>query len=213
MNTYELGVGGLSNPSKMKQRTDGLKCKCINLPPQECGVGSKLSLIEGSVCEHCYGKKGFYAMPTGQKAMQRRLIALRTNPYWTRDMAYAIGKCDLFRWHDNGDVQSLSHLIKIVAVAYLRPDVKFWLPTREYGVVTAYYKAGGTIPDNLVIRMSAPMVDKHLPMRAGHSSMVTTTGSVPYGTFICGANTREDICGDCKACWSKSVLRVAYPIH
>ena len=213
MNSYEIGVGGLSNPSKMKRRTDGLICKCINLPPQACNVGSKLIVIEGSVCEKCYGTKGFYVMPSSQKAMQRRLDALQTNPYWANDMAHAIGKCDLFRYQDNGDIQGMSHLIKIVAVAHLRPDVRFWLPTKEYAVVSDYYKAGGTIPDNLIIRLSAPMRNQHLPMRAGHSSMVTTTDNVPYGTFICESLSRGGICGDCTACWDKKYLRIAYRYH
>ena len=219
----EIAVGGLSNPSKMPGKSTGTD-------PRECNIGSMLREIPGSVCEGCYAFKGMYMMANVAPAHARRLAAIyRTD--WVPMMATAIGRSKFHRWHDSGDVQSMSHLIKIVAVALLRSDVSFWLPTREYGLITAYKDAGGTFPSNLVVRMSAPMVGTALPARAGNSSMVLSKGATaPADTYVCNASptrkagttvatitpeNRADLghCGDCRACWTTSVIRTAYPIH
>ena len=203
----------LSGESKMLERTDGLKCTTTNIHPKYCNTGSKLRLIKGTPCSGCYGHKGNYLFPTVQSAMDRKYETLMTDRYWVLHMALAIDDADLHRWQGNGDLQGIGHLIKIVAVAYLRPDVMFWLPTLEHETVNEYLAAGGPIPGNLVIRRSSTKVDQHLPMRVGHSSMVTTTGNVPYGTFICESLSRGGICGDCMACWDKKYLRIAYRKH
>jgi hypothetical protein len=70
-----------------------------------------------------------------------------------------------FRWHDSGDLQSLEHLRKIVAVARRLPGVKFWLPTREYQTVEAYRRGYGVMPANLVVRYSAIRIDGPAPLR------------------------------------------------
>ena len=216
-------VGGLSHPSKMPGTSTGIAAS-------ECNVGGKLRPIVGSVCHGCYAFKGRYVMPGVAIAHKRRMDAIG-RPDWAPMMATAIGRSKFHRWHDSGDVQSMSHLIKIVAVALLRSDVAFWLPTREYGLITAYKDAGGTFPSNLVVRMSAPMVGTALPARAGNSSMVLSKGATaPADTYVCNAShTRKDgttvatitpenradlgHCGDCRACWTTSVIRTAYPIH
>ena len=216
-------IGGLSNTSKMPGLSMGLAAKY-------CNIGGKLRSIVGSVCSKCYAFKGRSVMPNVKDAHEGREAALYRQD-WVRMPAIAIGPQRWFRWHDSGDIRSLSHLIRIVAVAHLRPDVKFWIPTREYAVVTQYLASGATFPKNLVLRMSAPMVGKSLPARAGLSSMVLTKGApVPAGTYICDAShtykdgtkaetiTRENRadlghCGACRACWSPNNLRTAYPIH
>jgi hypothetical protein len=43
-----------------------------------------------------------------------------------------------FRWHDSGDLQSLQHLLDIVRIAEQLPNVSFWLPTKEKGLVYKY---------------------------------------------------------------------------
>ena len=179
-------VGGLSKPSKMPGKSTGTD-------PRNCNVGSTLREIPGSVCEHCYAFNGMYTMANVAPAHARRLAAIY-RPDWAPMMATAIGRERWFRWHDSGDVQGMSHLIKIVAVALLRPDVRFWLPTREHALITAYEAAGGTFPRNLAVRKSAYMVGEALPDHVGLSSMVLAKGATaPAGTYVCNAShTRKD---------------------
>lgn len=199
-------VGGLSKPSKMPGYGYGL-------PARECNVGGRLRPIVGSVCHGCYAMKGRYMFPPVQAAQYRRLAALG-NPQWVQAMATAIKGQKWFRWHDSGDLQSLSHLAKIVAVAMLTPRTRHWLPTRETAIVKSYRDGGGTFPPNLVVRLSAPMVGARFPERAGPSSMVLAKGQdAPAGVFTCPASHQGGHCGACRACWSPNNVTTAYPIH
>ena len=199
-------VGGMSNTSKMPGLSTGLVAS-------GCNVGGKLRNIVGSVCNGCYAFKGMYVLPGVKAAHARREAALYRED-WVPMMATAIGSQRFFRWHDSGDIRSLSHLIRIVAVAMLRPDVRFWIPTREYALVAEFKKRGGTFPKNLVVRQSAPMIGAALPNRVGTSSMVLAHGATaPAGTYLCPASQQEGKCLQCRACWSNNNKRTAYPIH
>ena len=200
-------IGSLSNPSKMPGKGYGL-------PAKECNVGSMLRPIKNSVCYGCYAMKGRYQFHNVQSSEYRRLDSLQ-DPRWTSAMVQLLnGRERWFRWHDSGDLQSMQHLIKIVAVAMLCPDTKFWLPTREYALVKRYRDSGGIVPKNLVIRLSAPMIAAQFPARAGLSSMVLAKGmTAPDGVYMCPASKQGGICGDCRACWSPNNITTAYPIH
>ena len=138
-------VGGESVTSKMPGGS-------INTHPIACNVGSKLREIPGSVCEDCYAWKGRYLWDDAGVAMMRRLQAL-THPQWVPAMVRLVSRHTVpyYRWDDAGDLQGMSHLIRIIAVAMLTPDVHHWVPTHEYGLITRYLKGGGYIPANLVI--------------------------------------------------------------
>jgi ubiquinone biosynthesis O-methyltransferase len=57
--------------------------------------------------------------------------------------------CDrYFRLFDSGDLQGVHHFKNIIALARHVPDVRMWLPTREYAVVRAcatLVKPGGWV--------------------------------------------------------------------
>ena len=162
---------------------------------------------------------------------QARRLARLENPGWVKAMAKLTAKGEPFRWFDSGDVQSLSMLIKIVAVAMLNPQQQYWLPTKEYKIVSTYRKQGGIVPNNLVIRVSAPMINQRLSDVYGNTSMVITPGTkVDADVTICDAAhtmkngrkvetiTKENKsllghCGDCRACWNPNNKVTAYPIH
>ena len=198
----EAIVGSLSKPSKMPGLSYGI-------PASSCKVGQKLASMEGSVCSNCYALKGFYVMPTVKAAQQKRLNSL-THPLWTDAMTYLIGKskCDYFRWHDSGDLQSLEHLKNIVQVAENLPEVKFWLPTREAKLITTYLKEFQEFPDNLIVRVSGAMIDGAAPVRFIHTSTVVSTSNA-----TCPAPQQGNKCGSCRACWDKSVATVSYREH
>lgn len=199
-------TGGLSRPEKMPGGA-------YSLPASACRVGSQLRAIPDSTCADCYACKGRYSLGTVQQALQRRLASIG-GTHWVAAMVELIARepVPFFRWHDSGDIQNLRHLVDIVRIAEALPEIKFWLPTRELSIVSSYLAAFGELPDNLCVRLSAPLVDR--PLR---SSLPLPTSTVhdtlpPIG-FPCGAASRGNRCGDCRACWDTAVSNISYPKH
>lgn len=196
-------AGTLSTPSKMP-------CHSYGLPAEECITGSKLVDVPNSVCNGCYALKGFYQTyaKTIKPAQYKRLEAIE-HPEWVQAMVTLIGATGnkWFRWHDSGDLQSVEHLAKIVEIAEQLPKVKFWLPTREYKIVSLYR---GEIPSNLVIRLSAHKVDG-LPIATSLQTSTVHT-ETPIG-FECRARYQSNECGSCRACWDPKVQNVSYHKH
>jgi len=210
--------GGLGYPSKMPGTSYGISALM-------CKVGSKLAQIKGSTCEICYALSRNYRYPSVTIAHANRLASLK-NPQWTGAMAYLIqdevakGGEPYHRWHDSGDLQSVEHMTKICAVAALTPQIKHWLPTRELKTVQDYLAQGGTIPDNLTVRLSAYMIDRPAtqawPVTSGvHTDTNQRWISRKQGkkTYVCPAPKQGNKCMDCRACWSKNVPHVSYHQH
>ena len=209
-------AGPLGYPSKMPGTAYGISAKA-------CQIGAKLAKVPGSVCFGCYALKANYLYPSVQMAHDKRLAGI-ASPLWTAAMvtlltaAHESGKgrngpiaSGWHRWHDSGDLQSVEHLTKICAVAALTPKIRHWLPTRELGIVKAYRAAGGTVPKNLVIRVSATMVDgdatQAWPTTSGVHDQQKAKGRA------CPAPKQEGKCGDCRACWNPKVKHVSYHLH
>lgn len=223
--------GSLSFPSKMPGTSYGL-------PAAACITGAKLAAVPGTVCHECYALKNFYELLSAKQAHAARLKAL-TRPEWTKAMAFllerthrhAFIKTDLgavgprrhkryrfspsgfHRWHDSGDLQSLEHFEKIVEVARRTPQIKHWLPTQELGIVRQFK---GELPDNLVVRVSNVKFDQHNARAWPHGSSVSKIPLLkppPGAAHVCPAPQQNNFCGECRACWDKSVARVVYAAH
>lgn len=186
-----------------------------SIPARRCKTGGILAKIPGSTCSFCYAKKGRYVFPTVVNAMNRRLRGLRS-PHWEDAMvtmlsAERVRRRPWFRWFDSGDLQSIDHLRRICAVAARTPWVRHWLPTREAIFLRDYCAGGGVVPRNLVIRLSAPMVDgkppKWWPLTSGVYSDEKPKGRV------CPAPSQGGECRDCRVCWERSVKFVVYHRH
>lgn len=203
-------VGGLSRPSKMP-------CYAWGVPAQSCQVGSKLAAVKDSVCAACYALKGYFRMPKTKHAYQRRLDR-SDDPQWVEAMVKLVywqmaetGE-PYFRWFDGGDLQSVEMLRRIVAVAKLTPEVWHWLPTREYRML-AQYLASDSFPPNLVVRVSAPLVDGSAPEQFGLPTSTVHSEKAAQG-FACTAyDSRPPNCGECRVCWDPGVGNVSYPLH
>lgn len=198
-------VGGLSKPSKMPGYAYGLSAL-------ECKVGSLLRKVKGSTCGSCYALKGMYIFPVVKNAHKRRMETL-SDPRWVPAMTELIArkckKVPYFRWHDSGDLQSVEHLSKIVAIAYNLPGINFWLPTREMAIVKEFRALGNPFPKNLTVRVSAPMIGRAPEKIAG-----TVGSSVENpSAFQCPAPTQGNSCMDCRACWNRKVEEVSYTKH
>lgn len=200
-------IGGLSKPSKMPGYG-------WSIPARLCNVGSRLRNVPGSVCSKCYALKGRYVFPSVQSAMNRRYATYQADHgAWVYNMIEVINtvvKPDAsgwgyFRWFDSGDIMGDLMLAHIILIAQGTPNVRHWLPTKEYAVV---HKFAGQIPSNLVIRVSAPMIDGPSP-NFPHTSSVSTDAS----KMTCPASKQGNQCGDCRACWDRNTEEVVYHAH
>ena len=207
-------VKGLSAPSK-------LPCDSYNIPAVKCHTGSKLRKIPGSVCSDCYALKGLYRKyrKTVDTAQRRRFKAIHETR-WIEAMTYLVTarKMPFFRWFDSGDLQSVQHLSNIVEVAINCPDCKFWLPTREYVIVSTFLSLGspnhrkyGKLPSNLILRLSAHMIDGKPPTGLAKRLGVRTSTVVTDGA-TCPASNQGGKCLDCRACWD-DVENISYKHH
>jgi len=203
-------VGGLTQTSKMP-------CPSYSLPTIACKTGFRMAKISGSICSLCYADRGFYAMyrATIEPAQVARLFSL-DDAQWADAMVTLIYRAPYFRWHDSGDIQSLDHLEQIADVAARTPECQHWLPTREYSIVAAYLAQYGDFPSNLCVRLSAMFADKPVKIPAsidarkvGISNVHSSKNAIGHS---CPAYTRGGKCGDCRACWDKTIP-VSYPLH
>lgn len=206
-------TGGLSRPGKMPGY--GWSISALR-----CLVGSRLRDVPGSACEKCYALKYRYLFENVQTALERRLALwaiAQTTPgrreQWRADMSELIGResdridCRHFRWFDSGDLQSLEMLEDIDAVCRRLPRMRFWLPTREHGIVKQF----GPIAPNLIIRLSAHMVDGQVPGWWQWTSSIHHQ-KPPIGSS-CPAYTQGGECLDCRRCWDRRTPNVSYPLH
>ena len=186
-----------------------------------CNVGSRLANVKGSVCESCYARRIQRLRPSVDKGWKANLEKgrqwLANNPaQWVAAAVFQIEKLaaksgqPYHRWFDSGDLDSVAQLAAIVQVAEKTPSIKHWLPTRELDIVRQWERDGGIVPDNLVIRLSAPMVDMR-PVKGANTSTVHKE-KAPIG-HACPAPLQGNNCQNCRACWDKSVSNVSYKKH
>lgn len=202
-------TGGLSRTSK-------LECGSFSLSAFDCVTGSKLAKVKDSVCNKCYARRNSYLYPSVKTAQARRIKKLN-NPNWAEAMVKLIriqaleNDTNLFRWFDSGDLQE-GMLAKIVEVCKLTPEIKHWLPTHEASmIIKDKEKLGGKLPANLIIRLSASMIDGNPPKSWEYSSTVHKK-TKPIG-FLCKSKEQGGKCLDCTACWNKDIKNISYMQH
>tara|TARA_R110002110_G_scaffold91138_5_gene236836 strand:- start:4475 stop:6679 length:2205 start_codon:yes stop_codon:yes gene_type:complete len=191
-------------------------------------------------------KSGQYGAPTVQDALQRRYDVMMDDPHtWARAMATLIpqyhqsekqgkqfvrfdndypgidGREGYMRWHDSGDLAGgVPHLSVLTDVARATPNTNHWLPTKEWKTVAAFLKAGGQIPENMVIRLSMPWVGQgsKIPSVFRHPQITTTTVGRSqvdpnYEGYVCPASKAGSggcIDEECNACWQTDFENVDY---
>ena len=190
-------------------KTSKMNCFSFSLDARNCVTGSKLRKIKGSVCEKCYAFKGRYPTPSVRKNRETNLNHFN-NKYFVEVMAFKLQHQKFFRWFDSGDLPNMEGLKKIVRIAELTPDTKHWLPTREIKLIQQYLKKN-TFPKNLVVRVSAPMVDGPPPKGFKNTSTVHKDGK-PHG-FDCVSRFQGNQCLTCTACWDKRIKNISYKEH
>ena len=210
----EKSVGGLSKESKMPWL-------CWGIPASLCKTGSKLAKVKGTVCEMCYAMKGMYNFSNVQTALSRRYNAWKDSATFVSNFsnllnrkAYRVRKEKrYFRWFPSGDLQEVQMLKDIADICAATPAVHHYLPTKEYEIVREYLDLHERLPDNLVVRLSAPKVDQiaelvwNAPNKGVNYSAVVTDG-----TSNCPADEQGNKCGDCRKCWDPNVLLIKYKL-
>lgn len=189
----------------------------------KCKVGSKLAAIKDSTCSRCYALKLEKLRPSVNKGWlanyEKAVSLIDTAPEkWAAACVFQIMRAYLkskeayHRWFDSGDLQSVAMLAAICDVARKTPLIAHWLPTRESGIVKAFLAQGGTLPANLIVRVSSTMIGDAPISGHANTSTVHRKNSANIG-HACPASTQGNNCGTCRACWSHSVPNVSYPLH
>jgi hypothetical protein len=188
----------------------------------KCLTGGKLAKLAGSTCSRCYALKLEKLRPSVNQGWlanyEKATRLIESNPeQWSQACAFQIRKAfeksgqPFHRWFDSGDLQDVAMLRAIVRACELTPEINHWLPTREATIVRDYHATYGAFPTNLIVRVSATMIGD-APRNAEHTSTVHRKGAAVVG-HACPARTQGNECGSCRACWSKDVANVSYPLH
>ena len=196
---------------RMLSSTSKLGCKSISLNAKSCKTGSKLAKKKGSVCFGCYALKGCYQFPVVQEAMERRMKF-----FYHKDfipiMVFLLSSLrkKKFRWFDSGDVQNTIMALNILEICRLTPDIKHWIPSKEYKIWREALKIQ-KLPDNVCLRMSSPNIDQE-PLKGFENTSTVHKDKKAFG-LECIAYKQDGKCLDCKACFDKKVKNVSYPLH
>ena len=199
--------GSLSKPSKMP-------CFGYSIPAEHCKVGKRMQDVSGSICSVCYALRGNYQFPVVKAGLEKRFQSLK-DERWVDAIVALIAKKEksgYFRWHDSGDLQGIWHLEKIVEVAKRLPNIKFWLPTREYKIVKDYLSVYGAFPSNLTVRLSGLWLDGNFPEKHFNPYNLPVSGAASVN-YNCPAHLQGNKCLDCRACWNLNEKEIVYRKH
>ena len=201
-------------------RAGKMPCPTYNTPAKMCKTGARLRKIKGSTCHGCYAFKGNYLYPDVQAGLMRRFNAFKHHLY-VESMVFMINRyCTThFRWFDSGDLRIIKEkgkkdvnmLEKIVEICRQTPKIKHCLPTREVKIVKDYLEIYKKFPSNLVVRVSAPMIDGE-PLKSFRWTSTVHHKSKAIG-HDCPSRFQDNKCNDCRACWDKRVTNVSYHKH
>jgi len=196
---------------KMLSSTSKLGVKSISLDAKKCKTGSKLAKKSGTVCNGCYALKGCYVFPVVKDAMQRRLDFFNS-PNFISIMVWLLQsqRKKFFRWFDSGDIQNVFMGLNILEVCKLTPDIKHWIPTKEYKFWRQVLKIE-KLPNNVVLRISSPNIDQE-PLKGFNNTSTVHENKKAFG-LECIAYKQDGKCLDCKACYDPKIKNISYPKH
>lgn len=124
-------------------------------------VGTLPVIDCGEACKDC--KNGCYAVrhTAGRNAQNLRRCA-KNSAILQMDRARFFAEVEhiskltrVFRWHTEGEVKDADYFKRVVNVAAAVPGTAFLLFTKRADLVNGFIQAGGIIPDNLHVLLSA----------------------------------------------------------
>ena len=206
--------------------------------PFQCKVGNFLAKIENSVCSVCYARKLVKVYPSARKSWEDNLSLFRQHlkndnlNLWCEAIAYQINHisnykkkkglkgANLHRWFASGDLDSVEMLHAFVYIAKLLPHIKFWLPTRERGIIREFLSTRmEPLPTNLNIRLSDTKIDddykynNELLKRFNISFSGVHTKETINNAIECPAINQDGNCNNCSMCWDNTVEKISYKKH
>ena len=193
-----------------------MPCKSWSLPAWETCPGARTDDNKPvPACEYCYALTGFYRMRGTIEARAHNKKDWKRKG-WVDAMVKAIGKSEYFRWFDSGDIYCEDLAEKIIRVMRSTPATKHWLPTRMYKdrKLLPWLQVMNDL-DNVVVRYSSDSVQGERLDYSPNSTIVQNADDFrpEKGYSLCRAYDRKGKCGTCRACWSKYVTTIAYPLH
>ena len=196
---------------RMLSNTSKLGCKSISLNAKNCKTGSKLAKKKGSVCFGCYALKGCYQFPVVQDAMARRMEFFNS-PNFIPIMVWLLSSLrkKKFRWFDSGDVQNTIMALNILEICRLTPDIKHWIPSKEYKIWREALKIQ-KLPKNVCLRMSSPNIDQE-PLKGFENTSTVHKDKKAFG-LECIAYKQDGKCLECRACYNSKIKNISYPKH
>jgi len=196
---------------KMLSNTSKLGVKSISLDAKKCKTGSKLAKKPGTVCNGCYALKGCYVFPVVKDAMARRLEFFNSKDF-IPIMVWLLQSQTkkFFRWFDSGDIQNVFMGLNILEVCKQTPDIKHWIPSKEYKFWRQVLKIE-KLPKNVCLRISSPNIDQK-PLDGFNNTSTVHENKKAFG-LECIAYKQEGKCLECKACYNPKVKNVSYPLH
>ena len=206
----------LSQPSKME-------CFTFALDIDKTGCVDRCQYGQSKVC-YVVGNRYRENAPS-RIAKKERNWKLANSKSFVRILTAQIKltKQRIFRWFDSGDFFSLEFFKKVIEVCKNfidkngKASVNFWIPTSRDDLLNQFLAEGGVIPDNTIIRLSAPT-----PGISFHEGIIKFYSKWKQITFsetttdpklaTCHASLVEgSSCGDCEDCWT--VPKTVYAIH
>jgi hypothetical protein len=194
-----------------------MPCKSWSLPAWITCPGARKDNGEAvDACSHCFALQGRYTFGAVKAVRDHNMEDWKRSD-WVSAMVRSIGKSKFFRWFDSGDIYTPELAKKIIEVVFMTPNCKHWIPTRaykDYSILPYLQKLDAM--DNCVVRYSSDSVNGETIPFAEHNSSILQSADdfIPgIGKVLCRSYTRKGKCGDCRACWSKKIITVFYPIH
>jgi hypothetical protein len=187
---------------------------CFDLDPQESGC---LERCDYGVSGVCYVGNNHRENYKPRKAkLKRNLEFLKSNRFDSIKFEILKTRQRQFRWFGAGDLPDFESLKKIVKVCEQLPAVQFWLPTSRDDLLFQFFDVEKlTIPKNLTIRLSAPIIGEEMPAfmvakcREWRISYSQTTLDESKAT--CHASKDGSSCDMCEDCFLPEP--VTYLIH
>ena len=224
MNTLKEAYGVVGKPTTDNSKM-GDYVLCFNTDPHECNTGSALQKVEGSVCENCYSISLCNFRSNVHKSYKRNhdLLSTAMQERGAEGVAeivsFIINKKgrEWVRDRDGGDCVSPEEFDMWTAVAKRNPEVNIWKPTKEAKWLRNFLSKAPDVPDNVVFRVSSPMVDQE-PLNFPHTSVVYTQekfDAVEETETVrkCIAHEQDNQCLDCSMCWASGIKTIVYPFR
>jgi len=139
---------------------------CISNGNRKIGRAMNVSTMPCHDCRNCKFCKGYCydikanLFHTNTVLPARARNSVLANDYREKYFGEIRNRCKrrrtnkYFRWHVAGDILDREYFAEMVAIAKEFPDFVFWTYTKMFGIVNAWIRENGNLPENLHVMFS-----------------------------------------------------------